>query len=123
MKVVIRKPVWQLPSLLVVDGAVFGSTDARNVPSFMLIVGFIILVVNFYYLIRGLLVLARLYGLSFRRKYQLAGSLTGLTGCLVALQSIGELNSRDVIVLLPLVLIGYVYSFYSKTAAAGNLDT
>ncbi len=124
MKVVIRKPIWQLPGLLVVDGAVFSSTDARNVPSFMLIVGFIILVVNFYYLIRGLLALARLYGLSVRRKYQLASSLTALIGFLMALQSIGELNSRDVIVLMPLVFIAYAYSFYGAAGRhANNLDT
>lgn len=124
MKFITRRPVWQLLGLLFMDGAVFGSMNAGRVPSFMLVVGFIILVVNFYYLIRGLLALARLYGLSVKRKYQLAGSLTGLAGCLVALQSIGELNSRDVIVLMLLVFIAYAYSFYGTAGRhANNLDT
>jgi hypothetical protein len=124
MKFITRKSVWQLLGLLVIDGAVFGSTNTGGVPSFMLVVGFILLMVTFYYLIRGLLVLARLYGLSVRRKYRLAGSLTALIGFLVALQSIGELNSRDVVVLLPIVVIGYAYSFYGTAGTrAGNLDT
>lgn len=120
MKFIARKPVWQLFGLLLIDGAVFGSTNTGRVPSFMLIIGFIILMVNFYYLIRGLLVLARLYGLSVRRKYRLAVSLTGLAGFLVALQSIGELNSRDIIVLLLLISIGYAYSLYGKVGAGAG---
>lgn len=117
MKFIARRPVWQLLGLMFLDGVVFGSTNAGRVPSFMLIVGFILLMVTVYYLIRGLLVVARLYGVSVRHKYQLAGSLTALIGFLVALQSIGELNPRDVVVLLPLAVIGYAYSFYS---AAGR---
>lgn len=124
MKFITRKPVQRLLGLLAVDGVVFGSTNAGNAPSFMLIVGFLLLVVTFYYLVCGLLALSRLYGLTVKRKYRLAGSLTALIGFLVALQSIGELNTLDVAVLLPLVIIAYVYSFYGKAGTrAGNLDT
>lgn len=119
IKLIARKPVRRLLGLLAVDAAVFGLTNAGNAPSFMLIVGFLLLVVTFYYLICGLLALSRLYGLSVKRKYRLAGSLTALTGFLVALQSIGELNSLDIAVLLPLVIIGYAYSFYGAAARPG----
>jgi hypothetical protein len=115
MKFIARRHIWKFIGLLVVDGLGFSLTNAKSVPSFMLIVGFVLLIATLYYLVYSLLTFARLYGLSIRRKRRLAGSLTGLISGLVALQSIGELNSRDVLVLLPLVIIGYAYSFYGKT--------
>jgi hypothetical protein len=115
MKFIARRHIWKFVGLLVIDGLVFTLTNAKSVPSFILIVGFVLLISTLYYLVYSLLTFARLYGLSIRRKRRLAGSLTALISGLVALQSIGELNSRDVLVLLPLVVIGYAYSFYGKT--------
>jgi len=115
MKFSPHRHAWKLIAglgLLVADGLVFGMTDAGKVASFLLVVGFLLLIATIYCLFYGILAFARLYGLPIKRKRRLAGSLTGLTGCLVALQSVGELNIRDVLVLLPLVTIGYVYSFY-----------
>lgn len=103
--------------LLIMDAVVFGSKDADRVASFILIIGFLLLLTTFYYAAYGLLAFARLYGLPIKRKRRLAGSVTGLVGCLVALQSVGELNVRDVLVLLPLVIIGYIYSFYSTDSS------
>jgi hypothetical protein len=108
---------WKLFGLLVLDGIIFNLTNAHSAPAYVLMVGFILLVATFYYLLYGLLAFARLYGLSFKRKRFLAGYLTVLTGFLVALRSIGELNSRDLLVLLPLVVVGYAYSLYGKPAA------
>ena len=113
-----RKRSWQLAGLLVVDSLVFNLTNTGSAPAYILIVGFVLLMVSFYYLMQGLLAAGRLYGLAFQRKRHLAGYLTLLTGFLLALQSMGELNSRDVLVLLPLSTIGYGYSLYSKAAAA-----
>lgn len=115
MKFIIREHVWKFIGLLIVDGLMFTFTNPKSVPSFVLIVGFLLLVTTLYYLVYSLLTFARLYGLSIKRKRSLAGSLTGLISGLVALQSIGELNSRDVLVLLPLVIVSYAYSFYGKT--------
>ena len=103
-------------ALLLADGIVFGGTDAVKVTSFMLIIGFALLMATFYCLVHGLLALAGLYGLAIRQKRRLAGSLTGLMACVVALQSVGELNLRDVLLLLPLVVIAYIYSSYASTA-------
>jgi hypothetical protein len=115
MSFVLRKHVQKLLlglGLLLADGLVFGATNATQVASFVLVAAFLLLMATVYYLLFGLLMLARLYGLPIRRKQRLAGSLTGLVGCLVALQSVGELNVHDILVLLPLVIIGYIYSFY-----------
>jgi hypothetical protein len=120
MRFIAHKHVWKFVCLLAVDVTVFSSTNARNVPSFMLITGFVLLVATLYYLIYNLLTFARLYGLSIKRKRRLASVLTGLIAGLVALQSIGELNSRDTLVLLPLVIIGYAYSFYGTTGTRNS---
>jgi len=114
MKPLARKHTWKFAGLAAADGIVFGFTNAVSVPSFVLMVGFLLLSVTFYYLIRGLLTFVGLYGVSVRRKRRLAAVMTGAVSGLVALQSIGELNSRDVLVLVPLMLIGYVYTSYGK---------
>jgi|SRR5665213_3210655 len=115
MKPLARKHAWKFVGLIVVDAVMFGLTNASSVPSIGLIGGFLLLAVTFYYLIRGFLSFIRLYGVSIRRKKRLAMVMTGSISGLVALQSIGELNSRDVLVLVPLMLIGYIYSSYGKS--------
>ncbi|HZL08141.1 MAG TPA: hypothetical protein VFC50_03025 [Candidatus Dormibacteraeota bacterium] len=115
MKPLARKHIWKFASLAAADGIVFGFTNTASVPSFVLMAGFLLLSVTFYYLIRGLLTFVGLYGVSVRRKRRLAAVMTGSVSGLVALQSIGELNSRDVLVLVPLMLIAYVYTSYGKS--------
>jgi hypothetical protein len=116
MKLIASKHIWKFVGLLVADSVMFSLTNTRSVPSFILIVGFLLLAATFYSLAYALLAFARLYGLSIRRKRRLASAFTGVIAGLIALQSIGELNSRDVLLLLPLVIVGYAYSFYSRTA-------
>ena len=115
MKLLNHKRVRYGAGLLLVDGLLFASTDAANVPSFVVIIGFLLLVLTFYSLVYGFLSLGGVYGVPLRHKRQLAAYLSAVVGGLVALQSIGELSSRDVLVLLPLAIIGYVYSAYART--------
>jgi hypothetical protein len=114
MKFSARPYAWKLVGCLAACGLLFSLTNTGSVPSFLLVVGFVLLGAAFYYLLYGLLAFARLYGMSIRRKRRLAGVLTAMAAGLMALQSIGELNSLDAAVLLPLVVIGYTYSFYGK---------
>jgi hypothetical protein len=115
MKLLASKQIWKFTGLIAVDGAVFGLTNAGSVASIGLIIGFGLLALTFYYFVGGLLSFVRLYGLTVKRKKRAATVLTGLFSGLVALQSIGELNSRDILVLVPLMVIGYVYSSYGKS--------
>jgi hypothetical protein len=110
---------WRVSGLLVIDGVIFGLTDPRQVPSFVLAGGFILLAVTLYQIVLALLHAAGWYGLpgGAHRKRQ-ARVLTGLVGGLIALQSIGELGPRDILVLLPLALIAYLYISYSKPERA-----
>ncbi|MEK7594086.1 MAG: hypothetical protein AAB436_00390 [Patescibacteria group bacterium] len=115
-----NKHVRQLICLLIADFLVFGLTDAQAVPSLMLMIGFLLLVATIYNLVGGILTLSKLYGLSIKNKRRLAASATGLIAGLIALQSIGQLNSRDIFVLLPLVILAYLYGLYlqmGKTSA------
>jgi len=107
-----RKITWLL-GLLATDAVLFGSTDARRVGALVLMVGFGLFIATVYWVIYGFLALLRLYGIAVRQKRRLAGSLAGLIACVVALQSVGELNFKDVLLLLPLVTVGYIYASYS----------
>jgi hypothetical protein len=100
--------------LLALDIILFTSTNATKAPSFAVIVGFGLLVLTIYAVIAELLALAGLYGLKLVRRRQLTIYLSVLVGGLIALQSIGELARRDVVVWLPLMFISYVYSAYVK---------
>lgn len=116
MKFLKNARVWQLAVLLLADALVFGLTDAAEVPSYMLIVGFGLLVLTIYYVVHALVSLSAVYGLPIHRKKPLTLYLTGVAGGLIALQSIGELGKTDVLVLLPLAVIGYIYSAYAKSS-------
>lgn len=114
MKLIRAKPSWKLTILVAADIIVFGLTNAASSPSIMLMAAFLLLAANFYYLINVLLGFAWLYGFQIKRKRRLSAFLTAFFATAVALRSMGGLNARDILVLLPLIIIGYVYSFYAK---------
>ncbi len=116
MKIRSRRSLWQAVGLLGLDGLLFCTTDVSKVPSFIVIVGFGLLAATLYWIIRGLLRAGRLYGLTIRRQRTVSFYLTGIVAGLLALQSIGGLTHRDIMVLLPLSLIGYGYGVYLKNA-------
>lgn len=82
----------------------------------MLMVGFLLLTATLYLAIHNLLKLSRLYGVTIRRQRHLCLYLTGILSGLLALQSVGQLSSRDILVLLPLTIVGYSYGTYLKSA-------
>ncbi len=116
MKIRSRRSLWQAVGLLGLDGLLFCTTDVSKVPSFIVIIGFGLLAATLYWVIRGLLRAGRLYGLTIRRQRTVSFYLTGIVAGLLALQSIGGLTHRDIMVLLPLSLIGYGYGIYLKNA-------
>jgi hypothetical protein len=102
--------------LIIIDVIYFKSVNTNQAPSCMIIIGFVLLVISFFYVIYTLLGLAKLYGLNIRRRKRLSSYITALFGSMIALQSIGQLSPRDVAALLPLAIIGYLYSGYIKTS-------
>ena len=124
MKIASHPRFWLVSCLLVVDGLFFGLSDPQKVPSLLLAAGFLLMVATLYQLMLGLLHAADWYGLpgkAHRRRQ--ARIVTGLAGGLIALQSIGELGQRDVLVLLPLAVLAYLYISYGKGKVTQNTQT
>jgi hypothetical protein len=121
-KVIHYTHFWYAIGVLIVDVIFFSGINASAVAPFLLIIGFVLLLLTCYVVIYALLSIARLYGFPIRHKQRLALYLSGVVGLVVALQSIGELSSRDVLVLLPLATLGYMYTVYA-TARKRNLDS
>ena len=102
--------------LLVADGLFFGLTDPDKVPSLFLMIGFLLCAGTLYVLIRAILAASAWYGLPLNKHgSRLARVVTLAAGVLIALQSIGELGSRDILVLMPLTLVSYLYVSYGRT--------
>lgn len=104
--------------LLIADLAVFCLTNTETTPSFMLILGFLLLSATVYWLIKGLVRLARFYGIRFKRQKRITLVLTIVVSSLIALQSIGQLGLKDIVVGLIIAVIYYLYSSYAK---GGNI--
>lgn len=109
-----RLHFWRITGLLVADSVLFGTTDPRDAPSFMLIVGFLLMSATIYYMLDGLLALTKLYGLPVRHRKRVLRTTTLLIGGLLALQSIGQLSARDILILAPLTSLVYFYVAYSR---------
>jgi hypothetical protein len=62
----------------------------------------------------AVLALSRLYGIPVRHRKRALRSAVLLISGLVALQSIGQLSPRDVLVLAPLSALMYMYIAYNR---------
>jgi hypothetical protein len=116
MKIQILKKrlVWQSLVLIVIDGLFFGLTDPRTVNSLFLIVGFVLLGLNVYVLVKIVLVFLAKLGFSIKNRGKIAGFSVILACLLLALQSIGQLSARDVLIIVPLTVLLYIYTAYIR---------
>jgi hypothetical protein len=111
-----RKQTGYILIVMVADFAFFCFTNPASVPSFVLIIGFLLFIVTLYILIRFLLRGVCTYLPSLRRtRARLAVFVTGIIGVLLALQSIGQLSTRDAIVIVPIAIVLYVYFTYARS--------
>jgi hypothetical protein len=104
----------QVLGLLIIDLLFFGNTNTNKDPSFIVIIGFILLMMTIYLVVFAIISFLKLYGLPVKNKKRIAIYISALFAVLTALQSIGELTSKDVLVLLPIAVIGYLYVGYTK---------
>lgn len=111
---------WRISGLLAADLLLFGTTDPGTVPSYLLIVGFILMSATLYYLLDGLLALARLYGFPIRRRRRVLRALALSLSGVLALQSIGQLSVKDVLILAPLTALAYFYLTKHKPVVASS---
>jgi hypothetical protein len=93
----------------------FGFTNPNQVEPIFLILGFTLLLINIYYALSVLQKTAGLYVPWLAKQKNLRYGLLICLGVLLALQSIGQLSSRD-LVLVPLTtFVLLAYFSYSKS--------
>lgn len=80
----------------------------------MVMIGFLMLSLTLYYVFLGLISLSKLYGVEIKRRRQLVIYMTTVSASLLALQSVGQLSQRDIMVLFPLAMLAYLYNAYAK---------
>lgn len=108
---------WLLATLIGADLLFFGLTNPANVPSFALIIGFVLFAITLYVAVQGLFRLGVWYGFAFsERQKRFARIVTGVVAGAVALQSMGLFTGRDLLVTLPFAFIIYMYLSYGKQA-------
>ncbi len=107
--------MYRLLLLITVDFIFFGSTSATKVTSYLVIVGFVLWALSVYAIIYYALVVIKMYGLPIKNKRRLTSYLTILFSGFFALQSIGELSTKDILVIMPIAIIGYAYINYFRS--------
>lgn len=106
---------------LVLNVLFFSTTNPAKVAPLWLIVGFILAIATLYWFFRGVILLVGLYSKAIcKQEKQLAKGLTVAATLVLALQSMGQLTVRDLLVLLPLVVLGYFYLRYGRRSEVGN---
>ncbi len=117
-KILTHKKIVMIGGLATVDALFFGLTNPARVPSLWLIVGYGFVVATLYAGLRLVLSVGGVYSPWFQRQGRPVGYTTGVLAAVLALQSIGQLSLRDVVVLLVLSAVLAVYYDYSKTKTA-----
>ena len=81
----------------------------------MLIVGFVLVALSTYGLLRLCLAMLAFYGVPLKHKGRRIALLVGISCAIsLALQSLGELTMRDVVVLTLLSGLAYIYMTYGR---------
>ena|ERR1700722_121916 len=114
-KRIFRNPsLYKLIVLFVLDGLLFGLTNPNKVNSLVLILGFLLLALTLYYLLLLLFGFMIRLGFKIKNRRKLALFTVVVFWILMALQSIGQLSTRDVLVIIPLAILLYVYIAYIR---------
>jgi preprotein translocase subunit YajC len=92
----------------------FMSTDPAKVPSFLLIVPFILLFVSLMFIISSFL---QYKGYTKNRSLQVAALSTAAPVLLLVLQSIGQLTIRDILTVAILFALSYFYMSRSTASS------
>lgn len=103
----------KVASLLIADGLFFGLTNPVRLPSVVIIVGFLLVTLTIYTIIRSCLgVFVGYSNLSGQRAKRISAISSLLIGVIVAMQSIGQLTLRDIIATFPIIIVVYFYFSY-----------
>jgi hypothetical protein len=123
LKALGQEYIQKLVTLLIIDIIFYTSSDAQNVSSLILMIGFILVLISTYYICRAILGTIALYGIKFKRPTYLSFYASIVLGSLLALQSVGELSPHDIVVLLPIGILAYLYSSYGSSPKRSSTDS
>jgi hypothetical protein len=103
--------------LLLVDCLFFGFFGPQS-SAFIVIPALLLVILNIYALVKVLLyVVGRFVTIKQQVVRRITVILTGSVSILLALQSIGQLTLRDVLTLIPLMVVLYFYLSYTRRSS------
>ena len=114
LKILKKRLFWLAILLVILDGLFFGLTNPTNVNSIFLIVGFVLLGGSIYVLTQIVLTFLIKLGFKIKNGGKIAGFIVVLSCLLLAQQSIGQLSARDVLIIIPLSVLLYIYAAYVR---------
>ena len=119
MKKHVKRKLIQLALLFAADALFFGLINPVKAYAIVLVIGFILLVLTLYVAIDLLLALGeRIIPFSLHTRRKIALALTLVLGLLIAMQSIGQLTPKDVLAVIPLVLVlSFYFSYVTRRQA------
>lgn len=100
--------------LLVADGLFFGLINPNTANSTLLLVGFILFGLSLYLLIEAIFLILRKIGIEVKRSKKITGYIVIPVCLLLALQSLGQLSVFDILIVIPLVVLLYIYTTYIR---------
>jgi hypothetical protein len=110
----IRK-YWKYGALLIADILFFGMTSPAS-SAWVIVPAFILIMTTVYVIIRLLVAYAaRIVTLKPATRSKIILLTSVAVGVILALQSIGQLTIRDVITLIPFIVVLYFYLSFSKS--------
>ena len=104
----------QASILVIIDCLYFGLTNPNKINSIFLIAGFILFGLSLYVIISAVMTFLKRMGWQLRNRRRIAIFSVGLICLLIALQSIGQLSTRDVLIIIPLTILLYIYTAYIR---------
>lgn len=114
-----KRKLIRLLVLFVADALFFSFVNPQNVYAVVIIVGFVLLALTLYALIDFLLVLAeRIVPFSLETKKRIALASTLVLTLLIAMQSIGQLTGKDILAVIPLIIVLSFYFSYMSSSKA-----
>ncbi len=111
------KRFWQVLIIIAIDALFFGLVNPNKVNSLFLIAGFILFGITLYIILQIFLGFLIKLGFKIKHRRKLAGFIVSLSCLLLALQSIGQLSIRDVLIILPLAVLLYIYAAHISPRA------
>jgi len=115
---VLRSIRFILP-LAVADIVFFSLVNPANSSSFMIIIGILLTALTIYVAIFGLTkLLAVFFTVSRRTQRRFAIFSTLVLMFLLLMQSIGQLSLRDILAIVPLMIVLYIYLTYTSRIKA-----